>query len=83
MSDDQRPIVDPPMTREEAVDESSKLALPLLVERLGGTVEITQAEYEAFVARHGGTARNIGVQIERTPNGLRFTIIHVERPPLS
>lgn len=59
-----------------------KLALPLLVERLGGLVEITQAEYDAFAERHGDM-RQIAVQIERTANGLRLTIIHQERPELS
>jgi hypothetical protein len=43
-----------------------QLALPLLVERLGGTVEITEAEYEAFMERHAEDGRKPGVQIERT-----------------
>lgn len=63
-------------------DDAYQLALPLLVERLGGVVEVTQAEYDAFAERHGGI-RNVGVQIERTANGLRLTIVHPERPALS
>lgn len=63
-------------------DEVYRLALPLLVERLGGVVEITEAEHDAFAERHGGI-RNVAVQIQRTPTvGLRLTIIHKERPPL-
>ena len=62
-------------------DEVAALALPLLVERLGGTVEITEAEYDAFEARHG--KRTAGVKIERTERGLRLTIIHQERPPVN
>jgi hypothetical protein len=67
--------------QDEIKDDVAKLALPLLVERLGGTVEITEAEYDAFVERHG--RRSAGVKIERTEAGLRLTIIHTERPPLS
>jgi hypothetical protein len=59
-----------------------KLALPLLVERLGGVVEITEAEQEAFAERQGGI-RKVAVQIDRTPTGLRLTIVHKGRPPLS
>lgn len=80
--DAERAIVEPPMTPDEVKIEAAKLALPLLVERLGGVVEITEAELEAFGERHGGL-RNAGVQIERISNGLRFTIIHRERRPLS
>jgi hypothetical protein len=79
----ERVAVDPPLTTDELKTEASKLALPLLVERLGGVVELTVGEYQAFVQRHGGSARNIGVQIERTRTGLRFTIIHVDREPLT
>ena len=63
-------------------EDAYKLALPLLVERLGGVVEVTQTEYDAFAERHGGI-RNAAVQIERTATGLRLTIVHPERPPLS
>jgi hypothetical protein len=84
MADDiaERPIVDPPMRTDEAKVEAAMLALPLLVERLGGVVEITEAELEALGIRHGGL-RNVGVQIEKISGGLRFTIVHVEREPLS
>jgi hypothetical protein len=58
----------------------AKLALPLLVERLGGMVEITEAEQQAFADRHGGL-RSVGVQVERTANGLRLTVVHTEQPP--
>jgi hypothetical protein len=80
--DAERAIVEPPMTPDEVKIEAAKLALPLLVERLGGVVEVTEAELEAFGERHGGL-RSAGVQIERIPNGLRFTIVHRERRPLS
>lgn len=76
--DPQEPVIPP----DELKTDVAKLALPLLVERLGGTVEITEAEHQAFVERHGGI-RNVGVRIERTTSGLRLTIIHAERPPLS
>ncbi len=70
----ERAIVEPPMTPDEMKIEAAKLALPFIVERLGGVVEITEAELQAFGERHGGL-RNAGVQIERIPNGLRFTIV--------
>ena len=79
---EKQPPVEPPVTPEEIKTDVAALAMPLLVERLGGTVEITQAEYDAFVERHGGQ-RKVGVQIDRTPAGIRLTIIHVERPPVS
>lgn len=78
---DERSILDPPLAADEVKVGAAKLALPLLVERLGGVVEITEAELAALAQRHGGI-RNAGVQIERIPDGLRFTIVHREREPL-
>ena len=66
--------------REDIKTDVAKLALPLLVDRLGDTVEITRAEYDAFADRHGGV-RQVGVQIEWTGGGMRLTIVHKERPP--
>lgn len=66
----------------ELGDDAYRLALPLLVERLGGVVEVTEAELDAFAERHGGL-RKVAVQIDRTAAGLRLTIVHKERPPLS
>jgi hypothetical protein len=63
-------------------EEVAKLALPLLVERLGGVVEITEAEHQAFAERHGGI-RNVGVRVDRTASGFRLTIVHPERPAVS
>lgn len=79
MPTDPKPPEIPP---DELKTDVAKLALPLLVERLGGTVEITEAEHQAFAERYGGL-RNVGVQIEHTPNGLRLTIVRTERPPLT
>jgi hypothetical protein len=71
------------MTDPRAIGaEVYQLALPLLVERLGGVVEITEAEFEAFAELHGGI-RKVAVQIDRTATGLRLTIVHAQRPPLS
>jgi hypothetical protein len=71
------------MTEAKAIGEDVyALALPLLVERLGGVVEISQAEYDVFAERHGGL-RKVAVQIDRTPTGLRLTIVRKERPALS
>lgn len=70
------------MDPKEIKDDVAQLAMPLLVERLGGTVEITEAEYQAFAERHGGI-RNVGVKIDMTDAGLRLTIVHAERPPLT
>ena len=41
-------------------------------------MEISQAEYDAFAERHGGIRK-----VDRTATGLRLTIVHPERPPLS
>lgn len=40
------------MGDEAFKSEVARLAMPLLVERLGGTVEITKIELETFRARH-------------------------------
>lgn len=69
------------MGSDDIKNEVARLALPLLVERLGGVVEITQAEYDAFEAKHG--KRTAGIAIEWTGGGFRLTIVHVERPALS
>jgi hypothetical protein len=69
------------MDPDEIKSEVARLALPLLVERLGGVVEITQAEYDAFETKHG--KRTAGVAIEWTGDGFRLTIVHPERPALS
>jgi hypothetical protein len=72
------------MDPKDISDDVAKLAMPLLVERLGGTVEITEAELQALADRvGGGQLRNVGVQIDRTPTGIRLTIVTKERPPLS
>lgn len=71
------------MDPKKVSEEIAKLAMPLLVERLGGTVEITEAEWQSFVERHGGTARNVGVQVEKTEHGFRLTVVQKDRPPLS
>jgi hypothetical protein len=69
------------MDPDDVKNEVARLALPLLVERLGGVVEITQAEYDAFEHKHG--KRTGGVAIEWTGDGVRLTIVRRERPPLS
>jgi len=68
------------MDRKDFADEVTRIAMPMLVERLGGTVEITEAELDALAARHGGI-RRVGVQIDKTLNGFRLTIIQKDRPP--
>lgn len=68
------------MDRDDFRAEVALIALPLLVERLGGTVEITQAELDALAERHGGI-RQVGTQIEKTLNGFRLTIVQKDRPP--
>jgi hypothetical protein len=67
---------------EEFTTTIALIALPLLVERLGGTVEITEAELDALGERHGGI-RRVGTRIEKTANGFRLTIVRKDRPPLS
>jgi hypothetical protein len=51
-----------------------KIAVPFLVERLGGEVLITEVEYEAFMARHRATGEPPSVLFERTPQGMRLSI---------
>ena len=71
------------MEPKNVSEDVAKLAMPLLVERLGGTVEITEAELQSLADRvGGGDLRRVGVQIERTSAGLRLTIIQKEPPPL-
>lgn len=69
-----------PIPAEDLKNEIARLAMPLLVERLGGVVELTEAELDAFGERHGGI-KKVGVRMDRIPGGIRLTIVHVERPP--
>ena len=57
-----------PRDPDELKNQASPLAMPLLVERLGETVELTEAELKAFAERHGGIKR-VGVKMERTQGG--------------
>ena len=52
----------------------SKIAVPFLVERLGGDVLITEAEYDAFMARHHASGEPPSVRFERTAEGMRLSI---------
>jgi hypothetical protein len=70
------------LNSDEFTTTIALIALPLLVERLGGTVEITEAELDALGERHGGI-RRVGTQIKRTANGFRLTITQKDRPPRS
>ena len=65
---------------KEFKSEIALIALPLLVERLGGTVEIIEAELDALAARFGGL-RKLGVAIEKASAGFRLTIVSQDRPP--
>lgn len=58
----------------------ARLALPLLVERLGGVVEISEAELDAFLERHAEPGLAPGVRIETTERGIRLTIVHAKKP---
>ena len=49
------------------------------MERLGGTVEIREAELDAFGERYGGI-RSARTQTANTERGIRLTNIRVERP---
>jgi hypothetical protein len=42
-------------------------ALPVLIDRAGGSVRFTLAEFEAVQRRFGG---NVSVMLERTPDGV-------------
>lgn len=73
------------MDQEDVKADVAKLALPILVERLagpGGTVTITQAQYDEFARRHGGL-RAVGVKIDYQDGELRLSLTRTERPPLS
>ena len=61
----------------------AKLALPVLVERLGGAVTITEAELADLGRRYGGP-RNLGVRAEYHGSELRLTLVTPpRRPPVS
>lgn len=56
----------------------AKLALPVLVERLGGSVKITQAEVEAL------TERKVAVRADYIGGELFLSLVDAPaRPPLS
>jgi hypothetical protein len=62
-------------------DEAARLALPVLVERLGGEVTITEAEFEATGKRYGGID-NLGVEITYRNRELHLKLIaSPKRPP--
>jgi hypothetical protein len=50
-----------------------RIALPFLVERLGGDVLITEAEYDEFMKRHSAM-QPPAVTFERTPEGMRLSV---------
>jgi hypothetical protein len=54
------------------------LALPVLVERLGGVVTISAAEYEALWTRYGGRDR---VAVRATYQGTELTLTLVSTQP--
>jgi hypothetical protein len=63
--------------------DAAQLALPVLVERLGGAVTITEAELNDLGQRYGGL-RNLAVRIEYHGSELRLTLITApRRPPVS
>lgn len=69
---DERDPRDTPEFRADLV----KIALPFLVERLGGDVLIAEAEYDAFMKRHHEAGQPPTVRLERTPEGMRLSIPH-------
>ena len=63
--------------------DAAQLALPVLVERLGGAVTITEAELSDLGRRYGGL-RNLAVRIEYRGSEMRLTLIAApRRPPVS
>jgi len=69
--------------REAIKSDAAKLALPVLVERLGGAVTITEDELNDLGRRYGGL-RNLAVRIEYHGTELRLTLITApRRPPVS
>lgn len=61
----------------------AKLALPVLVERLGGSVTITEAELTALGARYGGI-RNLAVRADYIDGKLLLSLVAAPaRPPLN
>lgn len=73
----------PTMSDAETRSELALLALPILVDRLGGTVDITRADLDALAARFGGI-RNVAVRIAKVPGGFRYALGRApERPSLS
>lgn len=71
--------MDPDPKQRALSDNVAQLALPVLVERLGGAVEITEAEYEALWERYGGRDR-IGVKAEYEGATLRLTLVSKPGP---
>jgi hypothetical protein len=57
----------------------ANVALPVLVDRLGGTVTVTAAELVALGERHGGA---VGVKVdELEPGRYRLTLVPVAPRP--
>jgi hypothetical protein len=67
---------------EKIKADMASVALPVLIERLGGSVVITEEEYEAMGRRYGGVSR-LAVQAEYHGNALHLTLIKNPKPPLS
>lgn len=73
---------------EAAAEEARRLealrgaALALLLERAGGSIEFTEAEYQAVLAKYGGrTMFNIRLEVVREPGRPDRVRARLERKP--
>lgn len=71
------------MDKESIKNDAARLALPVLVERLGGSVTISEDELEELGRRYGGT-KNIALEIRYHGQALHLTLISApQQPPVS
>ncbi len=69
------------MDAEEVACNRAKIAnnvLPVLLDRAGGSVTVTRADFEAVAARYGG-ASQMTMAMERVGGGVRVTLMR--KPP--
>jgi hypothetical protein len=67
--------------REELKVDIAKVALPVLVERLGGLVTITEDESEALWARYGGRDRvAVKAEYSKVDRQLTLTLVSTQPP---
>jgi hypothetical protein len=80
MIEARRLAMDPEMEARNRAKVANN-ALPVLIGRAGGQVEITKAEFEEIASRYGGPSQ-MTIQMDRIGEGDAIRLTLVRKPPL-